>query len=175
MTDNTERAQVGWGFWLGWILATAVGFGVGLIVGEKVGSILEAAAVGASVGTAQWFLLRRHFPGAGWWVLATTVGWVVGEFLSSELEASLGPSIVTFAVFGAPIAISQWIVLRRHFRSAGWWVLAGIVWFDGLAALQAYRAFGTGVLVGFVTLVVLYGAITGGVMVWLLRQPRPEA
>jgi hypothetical protein len=182
---NTERAQVGWTFWLWWILATAVGFGVGLIVGAKVGSILEAiagpllgsltaiAAVGASVGTAQWFLLRRHFPGAGWWVLATTVGGIVGGLLSSELEASLGPSIVRFAVFGAPIAISQWIVLRRHFRNAGWWVLAGIVvglW-DGLAVLQAYRAFGTGVLVGFVALGVLYGAITGGVMVWLLRQP----
>ena len=26
----------------------------------------------------QWLVLRRQMPRAGWWVLASTVGWVVG-------------------------------------------------------------------------------------------------
>lgn len=30
---NTERAQVGWGFWLWWVLASTEGFGSGEVVG----------------------------------------------------------------------------------------------------------------------------------------------
>ena len=88
---NTERAQVGWGFWLWWVLASTVGLPVGFVVGlavlEAVGLtggshfsggavalVLFGAVAGASVGIAQWLVLRRHVPGAGWWVLTSTVG-----------------------------------------------------------------------------------------------------
>jgi hypothetical protein len=31
-----------------------------------------------SIGGAQWFELRHHLRGAGWWILGTTAGWLVG-------------------------------------------------------------------------------------------------
>ena len=72
MTDNTERTQVGWGFWLWWVLASAVGF----------------AVVRAGVGIAQWFVLRRHVSRAGWWVLASTVGYAVA---GAGILGAIGP------------------------------------------------------------------------------------
>ena len=133
MTDNTERAQAGWGFWLWWVLASAVGFVVGLIVGL----ILSATS-------------------------SSLVGFAVG-----------------LAVFGASVGIAQWFVLRRHVSRAGWWVLASTVGYAVTAAgvLDALEAFGEAILgggssyEGLVLGLVLYGAITGGVLVWLLWDP----
>ncbi len=47
---NTERAPVGWRFWLGWVLASTVGLAVGFVVGFAVGeavveAVLEAVEV----------------------------------------------------------------------------------------------------------------------------------
>jgi hypothetical protein len=65
----TERAEVGWGFWLWWVLASSVGLTVGFIVGFAVldvevmsftiGLAAGGAVVGASVGTAQWLAAAR--------------------------------------------------------------------------------------------------------------------
>ena len=136
MTDNTERAQVGWGFWLWWVLASTVGIIVSLIVGL----ILSAAS-------------------------------------SNLLETAM-----LFAATGASVGIAQWLVLRKRVSRAGWWVLASTVGFAVVApgALDALETFGIGILgggssspgyAGFVLGLALYGAITGGVMVWLLWDP----
>ena len=189
---NTERKQVGWGFWLRWVsafwlwwvLASTVGLAVGGAVGGAVGfavyeepagvAVVVGVAVvgavfGASVGIAQWLVLRRQVSRAGWWVLASTVGLAVGGVVVEAVlvgGALLVGETLVFAVFGASVGIAQWLVLRRwQVSRAGWWVLASTV---GFAV--------TGVVVEavFVSLAG-YGAITGGVLVWLLRQPRPEA
>jgi hypothetical protein len=42
--------------------------------------ILSTAALvvgGAVVGSGQWLLLRQNVRRAGWWILATTIGWVI--------------------------------------------------------------------------------------------------
>jgi hypothetical protein len=33
------------------------------------------SVMGALIGLLQWFLLRRSLPRAGWWVLASALGW----------------------------------------------------------------------------------------------------
>jgi hypothetical protein len=42
-------------------------------------TVVSAAMAGAVVGGAQWFVLRRHVYRAGWWVLASAVGWAAGQ------------------------------------------------------------------------------------------------
>ena len=128
LTNHTERTQVGWGFWLWWVLASIVGLFVGLILEFAV-----EEAMGLSVGLR---LVPEQYT-------------------------------VAFAVLGAPIGIAQWLVLRRQVSRAGWWVLASIV------------GFASGEVVGesvfeVIATFVFYGAITGGVLVWLLRQPVTE-
>ncbi len=54
------------------------------------------------------------------WVLATTGGWILGLVLGGEIG------------IGAFVGITQWLVLRRYFSGAGWWVLAsGAAWIAG--------------------------------------------
>ncbi len=73
-------ARSGW-----WVLASlgavaVVGvavFGVGL-VNTDVGWFGGVSVFGTAVGVLQWLVLRRHLARSGWWVLASTVGWVVG-------------------------------------------------------------------------------------------------
>ena len=116
---STERAQVAWGFAIWWVLASLVGGAVGFAVaGAVLGAVLEAVAA------------------AGGFAMAAAV---------------------VMAVAGASLGIAQWLVLRRQVSRAGWWVLASTV---GLAV---------GVLFS-VAAGVIYAPITGGVLVWLLRQ-----
>jgi len=111
---NTERAQVGWGFWLGLVLVTSAGGAVGGLVAVVLfvfvifsaaldvvgGTLLSAvlgAALGASLGIAQWLVLRRQVSRAGWWVLANTVAFAVG---GAVVEAASGPLLVPLALAG---------------------------------------------------------------------------
>ena len=65
-----------------WILATGVGWGIG------VGLVLFAIPdqngfpfgiiVGATTGIAQWFILRGEVHFSGWWILISIIGWFTG-------------------------------------------------------------------------------------------------
>ena len=183
------------GFWLLWMLASTVGVLVGVaaslimfgfqgggIVGEGSPAAL-GAVVGASTGTAQWLVLQRKVPQSGWWVLASTVGLAVGiAVVPVVLDAVKDGLVYGMVVAGASIGLAQWLVLRWKVSRAGWWVLASLMGFA-----VTFYAVGVGgdvgqpggeaavlAALGFVS----YGAITGGALVWLLRQavaaePRP--
>jgi len=185
-TNNTERGKPGWVFWGWWFLASTLVPAVGLAMllfawlviasGNLThGKGIEILLVGipllfASIGIAQWLVLRRQVSEPGWWVLSSTVGGVVGlvvglivggavggvavEAVGELADGNVVGGLVGFAAFGASVGIAQWFVLRRKVSRAGWWVLASTV--------------------GVVVPVVGYGAITGAALVWLLRQPVPE-
>ena len=206
---KVERAQVDWGFWLQWVLASIVGWALGVIVSLLASAIapvgrampaIGATLVGAGIGIMQWLILRRRFRRAGWWVLASAMGWAVGwavgqnliepvvMFLSKYEEALGGRSVVTLSVLGVmvggTVGTMQWLVLRRWVYWAGWWILANIV---GLAAgfvagaVVASTLHLSGVLatvtniMGGIILGALLGAITGMTLVWLSRQSFPGA
>ena len=188
ITRETLIRWIGGGFAGWWVLASIVGLAVGFGVGGAVGMAVGGAVVGASVGTAQWLVLRRQVSRAAWWVLATTVGFAVGLVVGKAVGGTgdVGFAVgwaVSGAVAGASVGIAQWLVLRWQLSRAGWWVLASIVGFAG-----AFPAFAVGMreavafpvasavleAVGIAVAGALYGAITGGVLVWLLRQPATE-
>ena len=197
----TEPTHAGRGFWLGWVLATTVGLGLGLTVAEAM--VFEAAAAidevstieplsvlavvlslvlfavggamaGSLLGTAQWLVLQGRFSQLGLWILATTVGFAVGDAMGAEMSGA-----VALALTGASVGIAQWLILRRwQVSRAGWWVLASIA---GSVVSNAALEFAGGTSIETIALLVPlfvffvgYGAITGAVMVWLLRQPVKE-
>jgi hypothetical protein len=64
-----------------WVLASALGAFVALNVNSVVVDVTAYfyfTVQGVSLGLMQWLVLRRHLALAGWWVLASTVGWLVG-------------------------------------------------------------------------------------------------
>ena len=187
MTKDTERAQVGcyvWFLWaMAWTVASTVALFVALVaIPQGVHGIILARVgmVGATVGIAQWFVLRWHVSRAGWWVLASAVG---GALTFAVIFAADGIIVARVGMVGAAVGIAQWFVLRGQVFRAGWWVLASAAGFAvGGAVIRAASEFESSLrgfsylphpvyVAGFVLGLALYGAITGVVMVWLLRQP----
>jgi len=120
---------------------------------------------GIAAGLFQWLVLRRRIARAGWWLPATigagaAVGVVV--FVSGLVNRDVGWSAGVGAG-GTMLGLMHWLVLRRQVARAGWWVLASTAgWVAGglLGAVGGWAAIGA-----------VYGAITGPVLVWLLRRP----
>ncbi len=94
-----------------WVLASIVAvalvgvvvFGVGL-VNVDVGWVVGVALFGTVVGVLQWLVLRDQVARAGWWVLASTVGWVVAGPATAlvGVDAAMGLSWgVLGAVYGS--------------------------------------------------------------------------
>ena len=74
---NTERTNIGTGFWLQWVLASMLGFAAGAAMGNAVTDWAFTALFGAVGGFMQWLVLRRQIAAAGWWVLASTLGFAI--------------------------------------------------------------------------------------------------
>ncbi|MGB3714514.1 MAG: hypothetical protein WA996_08810 [Candidatus Promineifilaceae bacterium] len=197
---KVKRSQVGWVFWLQWVVASTVGLFVGwmlafvllalsgIVLGlgdcDACDALAFGIGLGIGVGVLQWLVLRRRVSGAGWWVLASAAGgygiWQL-EFTgySDSLEMSyvslLGWTGVV-ALGGAVTGTLQWLVLRGQVSRAGWWVLASTVgWGLGVTAAIAFTRFVGDDFGAMVGMGAVLGAVTGGALVWLLRQPVPEA
>ena len=200
--QNGERsAQPGgnaqaldWGLLLWWVAAGVVGWaaGWGLAWSEiKLWSVDLAAAeyggvvVGVTVaGVLQWLVLRQRMARAAWWIVASLVSGVVaggvifgvgGESgFTAEVARDLDVGwVVEAGLYGAVVGVLQWVVLRGQVALSGLWVLASTVgWIVGDPVCSSLMDFGTLSWVGFGA---VYGAITGIVLVWLLRQPATVA
>jgi hypothetical protein len=135
---------------------------VGIVLGGEIG-------VGIFIGLAQWLILRRYFPQAWWWILASAAGWIVGwVIITSGLILSPGDTsftaIISGAIFGLTMGVAQWIILRRWVRLSSLWILLSIPgWTIGLIGLLGSILAGAAV-----------GVITGFAFDFLLRFPHKE-
>jgi hypothetical protein len=127
------RKRIGSMRW--WVLVTIVGFGLGKLIGESVaqgmpavlGHGLSGAVIGASVGLAQWLVLRRHLARAEAWVLANVAAWAVGWSLISLAEGSAWSTVMVYAVGGVGAGLAGiittvaliWVSRGRSERPAG--------------------------------------------------------
>lgn len=176
MSDSNmrgERAQVGFGFWLLWVLSSTVGYflswkgSVTLMEGAPYAreplqtAMTIGVTVGAAVGAMQWLVLRQHVSQAGWWIFTSLGGWGLGWRSAVKLINTVGVAAdmemaVVGVVCGTVTGILQFLFLEnQQVPRAGWWVLASAVdW--GWGAGGAFSP---------------VGGITGLVLVWLLQQP----
>ncbi len=183
---TVERTQIGWGFWTRWLLATTVGWPVGVIGGFILAHIANIAypretnlmlgiGLGAGVGYMQWRVLRQRLSPAGWWVLASAAGVGVPFVVAVVVDELGGPPArivgwtVTMASGGTLAGLLQLRVLRPHTLRSGWWVLASTVGW----ALSGF-AFEAGFLGAFLIGGIALGAVTGGALIRLLRPPTPD-
>jgi len=187
---NTERTNIGTGFWLQWVLAGMLGFAVGAAMGNAVTDLIFTALFGVAGGFTQWLVLRHRILGAGWWVLASTLGFAIAPIVAiagvmavsqiMSLDGNpLAAPILLGVLSGVLSAIFPWLILRRQFAQAGWWIPAHLL--GSLAGgAMGIVAFHTVALIGFYQFVWAaagamfgagLGAITGITLVWLLRQP----
>ena len=93
-----------------WILATASGLALGNTIGAIltgfgtgiVDLLLIGAVAGATVGAAQWSMLRERLRYAGLWVLALAVAWPLGWTSTWLIGADIS---LGYPVFGADGAL----------------------------------------------------------------------
>jgi hypothetical protein len=193
---ESRPVPVGRGLWLWWVLAGMAGWGAGGPLGVALGNpgyIIENGYMSISLGgiitgVLQWLALRRRLAPAGWWAAASIVGAVVfGVVVFGGMGVNTDVAWIVGAILFAPVAgLVQWrLVLRRHVaRGAGWWVPAGLVGFFagvtvaglvGAAFGLADKEGGSDAVVVWTVIGAVYGAITGLVLVKLLRRPAPGA
>ncbi len=105
-----ERPQVGWSFWLQWVIVmtmfaslsyTSIDTVLGPIVTQFVYDpwvqeatiVLGLAVLGAAFGITQWLLLRRHLHRASTWGLASAATFWVGAS-STEIAFFSGVALL---------------------------------------------------------------------------------
>lgn len=155
--------------------------------------------IGILWATPQYFLLKTYTPKINSiWILVSVAGIIASSVIAGYILKVLDRNLA-WAVNAAMGAIFSYLVLKQHFLRASSWILAnavgvamsivaGEVVFKGMAKTIESPVTGSGgglsslaeatsvlfyssLVTGVVTLAI-YGAITGGTLVWLLRHPR---
>ena len=181
---STQTSDVGLGFWIRWVVATIIGWVVGMfaaivlsylvvnLVYPKETNLIVGLCLGAAVGLSQKIAVRRRITLAHSWVWGAMVGigmpFVVVVFLD-ELRPGAGESwwLLLLIAGGAICGLLQVPALRPHTSRVYWWVLASTV-FWGLAWFISRVAGAAGFLGGGAVL----GAVSCGVLLWLRKPPK---
>jgi len=93
-------------------LAVLLGFAASLSINHTLtGNMFGGTIGGALIGTAQWSVLRNHFPRASLWILGCVLGWLIEVYL---FNVSPGFLLLTGTVTG----MVSGAVLTRLVRTA---------------------------------------------------------
>ena len=200
---KTEHTNVGWGFWIAWVLASIVGFGMGSLIGMSVSYtllpemgitdefgvahlLMFGTMLGTTSGFLQWVVLREKVAQAGWWVLASAMGFAIAGGTLGTIginENYLTAGILFTVLFGVAGGIMQALVLKRaQIARVGLWVLVNIlgslVGAISVPVAEAISAatgnYDLSTMVFGLLLGAGLGAIPGAALVWLLR-PSPSS
>ena len=145
---------------------------------------LAGAAIGLGLGLAQWLVLRGYLKNAGWWIVATGIGFALGGTLlgfgtTQELVRRGLSTESVGLVLGASAGVFQWLVLRPQVERSGLWILAstaafGLGWWVNwsIDLGLAYESL-LSLIVGMLLLIVPYLIISGLAMTRLLRRRVP--
>ena len=126
----------------GLALALPLGVPIFAVVGAMAGTPVVLGIVGLCLGTAQWPVIRRHFPASGLWIVVSALGMAIGLTAGVVLVEQIGRSLVggpvnfrmigtagravSFGtigiVGGASLGLAQWLVLRRQVRGGRAWI-----------------------------------------------------
>jgi hypothetical protein len=168
-------------------LTTSVGFPVGGLLATTVGPVdaplaaaLAAAIAGTVIGAVQWLVLRRHGVGPRW-IVATPIGLAVG-LTAGSAAVGYGTGardlVLQGLVSGAAVGAAQGRVLGPVVgvgRASAWALAAPLLWALGWSVTAAA---GVGVEARFAvfgaTGALTHTALGGGLLVLLLRAPRPD-
>ena len=199
---NTNRKNIGFGFWLVWILANILGFGLGAVLSIVILAsahisksvtfpILFGAIFGAVASLAQWMVIRRHAQEAGLWIPFSAVAFMLSATTAASWSQSTSPDFNPFfivaGIYGLLGGFLQWLLLEKRGIPAIWWIVASVIGgmlggaMNGSAvvAAQSSEAWNLGTTTFFLTWFRLgapfglgLGITTGAVLFWFSRHPK---
>jgi len=138
----------------------------------------SGAVLGLGTGLLQKKLLRKTFPVSVLWVLSLMAGFIIAETITGlvlwKMEIYRGlinvfnttyhfPEACIFASAGLVSGIFQYRLLKPHFTKRMYWIMASTLGWSVLI-LSTYCG-----LVAFIAGALLYGAITGWTLYYILK------
>jgi hypothetical protein len=111
-----------------WVRSTVIGWAVGgaiLMLFTRIGysEIVEGSnatlfiagllawfGCGAGIGVGQWLVLRQHLSKAGWWIVASSLGWGLSS-LAALVAISNGPHLTKLMETGGIIGVATILLL----------------------------------------------------------------
>lgn len=176
--------SVPWRLWPLWMVVNVVGQGIGLFLALIItnvfsfssDSFLEGLLAGflwgGGIGFMQWLVLRRYHVSA-WWIIFSTLGIAIGLGMDAWyfglVPVSINGGIFIGAAVGLISGVAQWLVLRRSIQYAELWIGASVV--SWLVTWIAFTYFSRDGITGLVLGLVIYGALSGLAMRWMLQFP----
>jgi uncharacterized membrane protein YfcA len=189
--------------WPQWLIASTISIVIGwalavimMILNYKALYLIAIAMPGIIVGIGQWFIFRQWVRWAGWWVLVTAIGWIVGWWYTipamSRISrgsmlllyadwrvhfangmAIIDTSLIGIVVFAIIIGVFQWFVLRQWVRRASWWIparmiVAAIGWSIIVIVFRVIRLRNPHI---FILWSLSIEAVMGIVLIWLFQLP----
>ncbi len=124
-----------------WIIATFSGFLLSLFfveIGTKPDiNLLLAATGGLIVSLPQAFLVKEYLPGI-WWILLTSIAWVVIDFTGLGAVGWMVPTTDVFlsrvlygtfegVITGFLLGCFQWIILQAYVENSWRWILISTI------------------------------------------------
>ncbi len=162
------------------LVHTAFGFTMtewGTPLSQTLMQIAGGAVIGFGTGVYQRSLLRKLFDVTSTWIYALIIGFAITELIAGIILWRMGlnrgelrfiefkpiPESLIFACAGLLIGLLQWTILRRYFYNSGFWIFASALgWGICIIVTQiSIWAFFMGTL--------LYGAITGAALLWIMQ------
>ena len=192
-----DNRKPGWLFYLGWVIASALGIPIAWAitwaimplvtnaVGETVqvggqshitedflGLYVLLPVLGLLAGLLQYPLLRRYLARMASWIAATVLGWLLLSVVLGVLTlfAVAVPPALVIVLIGGSIGLPQWLLLRQRVRRAAVWMLASVLGW-GMALLLAPGAISNQQQV---LAVMLVPPLAGSIAWWLLLVKLPQ-
>jgi hypothetical protein len=195
--DVHERRINGRPSFLRWVRATWGGWVLGVpciaalaLLGEAIGiggaQLIVGAGMGVGVGWLQARALRGLLPAVAPWFWSAVIGLTL-PFLVVDIATAAGWSLpywlyVTITAGGLLVGCAQWLILRRHFKDAPWWIAASSAGWGlagGAAAIadalmKSRQIRGIGGLLAYLALIAVGGLVLGVVTGLCLARLRPR-
>lgn len=141
--------------------------------------IAGGAVLGLGTGIYQFSMLKKIFPVSKSWVYSLLIGFALTELIIClillqmhvnryELRFIEGkplPEALFFACAGLIVGLFQWPILKRYFNRSGLWIVASALGWGVCVLPTTINVF------AFIAGALLYGAITGATLMWvMIRQ-----
>jgi hypothetical protein len=118
-----------------WVGLSLLSFPLGGFLGHTVAgpvdgvmpALIGGALTGASIGLAQWLMLRRHLGMGPEWIVATSAALAVGLAIGAMAvgyETTMSQLAIMGAISGAVVGIVQGLLLRNRFSLWHVWMVA---------------------------------------------------
>jgi hypothetical protein len=181
------------------ILVYPVGLIIGLFLSELMGysmdewptqfeqSIMKIGfgiLIGFGIGITQWLLIKKVFNISKFWLYSVTIGFIIFELIAGiilwkmdinrgELSFIEGDSMghtIILASTGLLIGLIQLPILKKHYSGVFYWVFAStLAWGVSVLTTAIGQESEILLLITFILGALLYGAITGATLIWILK------